>query len=279
MIVVLLAGLGLVTGSFLNVVIARVPAGGSIIHPRSSCPRCGAFITPRDNIPVLSWVLLRGRCRSCREPISFRYPLVELLTSVTWVLVGAWCLSSKEPMIPALLPTLLIVLSAGIALVFIDIEHHRLPDVIVLPLYPVVLVGLGLAGLATGEWPVTRAVIGAAVWLAAIGGIWLVSGGRAMGFGDVKIAPVLGLVLGWVGWGAAIIGLGSAWLLGGLVGVALLVSGRAKRGQSLAFGPFLIAGFWVGVFVGAALLNMYLQWIGLEPVAIAAGWSDTYEDT
>ena len=268
--VVLLGALGLVVGSFLNVVIARVPSGASIVRPRSACPRCGAPITARDNVPLLSWLILRGRCRDCRGPISVRYPLVELLTGVLWAATASWCLVGGDLPHLALLPTLLVVGSAGVALISIDIDHQRLPDVIVLPLYPLVGIGLVGAGLLSGDWPIERSLASAALWLAAVGGIWLVSRGRAMGLGDVKLAPLLGLVLGWIGWGPAVIGLGSAWIAGGCVAAALLATRRAGRRQAVAFGPFLIIGFWLGSFLGAPLLDAYLCGFGLAPIAGAS---------
>ena len=258
---VLLAGLGLIVGSFLNVVIYRVPNDLSIVRPGSACPACHAPISPRDNIPVLSWILLRGRCRSCHEHISARYPLVESLTAVVWLTLGWWAVQPSG--VAALLPLLLVLGSAGVALWFIDIEHYRLPDAIVLPLYPVTVAGLILAGVLSGSWPIGPAVVGTAVWLALIGGMWLLSGGRAMGFGDVKLAPVLGATLGWVGISSAVVGLIGAFLLGGIVGVWLLVSGRAKRGSHMPFGPYLLAGAAVGLLAGEAIGGAYLDSLGL----------------
>lgn len=257
---VFLAGLGLVVGSFLNVVIYRVPLDLSIVRPGSACPGCGNPIAPRDNIPVLSWLLLRGRCRHCAEPISGRYPLVEILNAVVWLAMGAWAISDAG--IPALLPLLLVLGSAGVALYFIDLDHHRLPDAIVLPLYPVTAVGLVLAGLLTGAWPLVEALIGVAIWLVVIGGLWLVSGGRGMGFGDVKLAPVLGATLGWVSIASAGVGLFTAFLLGAVVGVVLLVARRAGRRSAIPFGPFLLVGALVGLFWGSVIADGYLGLMG-----------------
>jgi leader peptidase (prepilin peptidase) / N-methyltransferase len=257
----LLAGLGVIVGSFLNVVIYRVPDGKSIVRPASACPGCGTPIAARDNIPVLSWLLLRGRCRTCHAPISARYPLVEALTGVVWVVLGWWCWGPDG--IDPLLPLLLALGSAGVALWFIDLDHHRLPDVIVLPLYPVTVIGLALAGLVTGEWPLADSLVGLAAWLLLIGGLWLFSGGRAMGFGDVKLAPVLGATLGWVGISSALVGLLAAFVLGGVLGVVLLVSGRARRGTHMPFGPFLLLGALIGLLAGEAIGAAYLAMVGL----------------
>ena len=264
LVIIGLGAMGVVVGSFLNVVIARVPAGVSITRPRSSCPGCGAFIESRDNVPLVSWLLLRGRCRHCQEPISMRYPLVEGLTGILWALIGGWSLGQSGTALSPLLPTLLIVVSAGVALVFIDLDCHRLPDSIVLPLWPVTLVGLVFAGIMSGEWPIGRALAAAGLWLLVIGGIWLVTSGRGMGLGDVKLAPVLGVILGWVGWGPAVVGLACAWFIGGGVALVLLMARRARQGEAVPFGPFLFSGFLVGVLAGSMLMNAYLSGTGLS---------------
>lgn len=256
---VLLGGLGLAVGSFLNVVIYRVPRDLSVVRPRSACPGCGAPITWRDDIPVLSWLLLHGRCRSCAQPISVRYPLIELLNAAVWLGLAAWAVTADQA---PLLPLLLVLSSAGIALFAIDLEHHRLPDAIVLPLYPVTVVGLALAGGLTGEWPIVPSLIGVAVWLLVIGGLWLVTGGRGMGFGDVKLAPVLGATLGWVSVSAAVVALVAAFALGALVGVGLMVARRAGRRSALPFGPFLLLGALLGLVSGGAIGSAYLGLLG-----------------
>jgi leader peptidase (prepilin peptidase)/N-methyltransferase len=258
---VLLAGLGLIVGSFLNVVIYRVPLGLSVIRPGSACPTCHAPITARDNIPLLSWLLLRRRCRHCHEPISARYPAVELLTSVVWVSLGWWCVQSPGRL--SLLPVLLILGAAAVALALIDIEHHRLPDAIVLPLYPITLVGLLVAGILSGDWNWSGALIGAACWLLPIGGLWFFTGGRGMGMGDVKLAPVLGGTLGWIAVGSALVGLLAAFVLGGLVGAALLIGRRAGRGTQIPFGPYLLMGAAVGLLLGEQLWTAYLGSMGI----------------
>lgn len=251
---VLLGCLGLAVGSFLNVVIYRVPLALSIVRPGSACPGCHTPIAPRDNIPLLSWLLLRGRCRTCGTRISVRYPLVELLNAVLWLALAWWTVAADAL---GLLPLLLVLGSAGVALAFIDLEHHRLPDAIVLPLYPATVIGLALAGLLSGEWPLASAGIGVAVWLGVIGGLWLVSGGRGMGFGDVKLAPVLGATLGWVAVSAAVVGLFAAFGLGALVGIVLLAARRAGRRSALPFGPFLLVGSLVGLVLGPASAEWY----------------------
>ncbi|WP_431837221.1 prepilin peptidase [Cellulomonas sp. Y8] len=253
----LLAGvLGLAVGSFLNVVVWRVPRGQSVVRPSSACPRCGHAIRSRDNVPVLSWLLLRGRCRDCGEPISIRYPLVEGVTGVVFavltLVVGAtWAL-----------PAVLYVAAVGVALTLIDLDVHRLPDRIVLPSYPVVAALLVLASWNPGgeaDW--------GALVRAAIGGVGLFlfyfaaafAYPRGMGFGDVKLAGVLGMLLAWFGWGTLAVGAFGAFVLGGLFAVGLLVAGRAQRKSGIPFGPWMIGGALLGLLVGESLWSVYLS--------------------
>lgn len=261
---VMLGGLGLIVGSFLNVVIHRVPLGMSVVRPPSACQSCHAPIAARDNIPVVSWLLLRGRCRRCGVSISARYPTVEILTGLAWLAMGWWAVTADDgTRVDPLLPLLLVLGSAGIALAFIDLDHHRLPDVIVLPLYPVTVLGLVLAGLVGSTWPVLPALAGAVAWLVIIGGIWLVTDGRGMGFGDVKLAPVLGVTLGWVAFGASVVGLFAAFVIGALVGLGLMVAGRAGRRSHVPFGPFLIVGAGIGLAAGGPIATAYASWMGI----------------
>ncbi len=151
---------------------------------------------------------------------------------------------------PALLPLCLLWVGIGAVLSAIDIRQHRLPDRIVLPMYPVLAVLLLTTGLITGRWPLLSCVGGAGLWLAAIGSVWLATSGRAMGLGDVKLAPLLGASLGWVSWDAALTGLVCCWLLGGLCALALLALGRVRRTDAIAFGPFMILGTLAGIALG-----------------------------
>lgn len=255
--------LGLIIGSFLSIVIARVPEGRSIYRPRSACPKCEQPIEWFDNIPVISWIHLRGRCRFCSQSISARYPIVELANSAAWVVLSWWCLGTSAESEQALLPLLLVFSSFGIVLALTDVDHHRLPDAIVVWMYPAAVAGLIYAGVATGHWQFAQSLLMALIWLIVIGGVWLVTAGRGMGFGDVKLAPVLGLVLGWVGWSEGFVGLFSSWILGGLAGLTLILMGKARRGTALPFGPFLILGFWAGLVIGASsLAKWYVDGIG-----------------
>lgn len=248
----LVAVLGLLIGSFLNVVIWRVPRGESLVSPPSSCPRCGARIAWFDNVPVLSWLLLRGHCRRCHEPIALRYPLVELATGVTFGLV-AWHFGVSWAV-----PAYLYLAAIGIALALIDIDVRRLPNAIVLPAYVVLPVLLAVASWGTDSWPaLLRAVIGGAV-LYAFYFLLVLAYPRGMGFGDVKLAGILGAALAWVGWGALVVGAFAAFFVGGLFSVVLLVSGRASRKSAIPFGPWMILGCAIGVAFGESLWSAYL---------------------
>jgi len=244
--------LGLVVGSFLNVVVWRVPRGQSVVRPRSACPACGHPIRARDNVPVLSWLLLRGRCRDCGEPISPRYLVVELGTAVLFALV-AWRFGYAWET-----PVFLWLAGAAIALALIDVEHHRLPDAIVGPSYVVAAVGLDAIALASGRLDdLARAGAGGAVLLAFYFAL-LFAYPAGMGWGDVKLAGLLGLHLGWLGWGTLVVGAFAAFVLGGLFAIGLLVAGRAGRKTKVPFGPWMLLGAAVGVAVGEPLWSAYL---------------------
>jgi leader peptidase (prepilin peptidase) / N-methyltransferase len=245
------AGLfGLAIGSFLNVVIYRVPAGLSVVSPPSACPACDAPIRNRHNIPVVGWLALRGRCADCSTPISARYPIVEAATAALFVALTIRLASLH--LSPAL-PAYLYLAAAGLALALIDIDHHRLPDAIVLPSYAVVAVTLTVASLVTDDWQaLVRAAIGAAALFAGYFALALAYP-SGMGFGDVKLAGVLGALLGWLSWSALVIGTFAGFVLGALYGVALMALGRAGRKTAIPFGPFMIAGSLLAVFVAAPL--------------------------
>jgi leader peptidase (prepilin peptidase)/N-methyltransferase len=259
LLIALLALLGLAVGSFLNVVITRVPEGASVIQPKPKCPTCEFKFCLRDRIPVLSWLLRHGRCRGCESPISARYPIVEIVTAVAWAGLATYALMCNAL---GLLPLMLCASAILISLFVIDLDHKRLPDRLTFLMYPVAIIGLAIDGLATGSWPIGSALLGAAIWLIPIGGIWLFSVGRGMGMGDVKLAPALGLILGWVSVGSTVVGLASGWLIGGVVSIVLILVGRARSGTSIPFGPFLIAGFGIGLAAGAVISDAYLGAVG-----------------
>jgi leader peptidase (prepilin peptidase) / N-methyltransferase len=257
-IVVLVAALGLLIGSFLNVVIARVPEGQSVIRPGSACPRCRAPISRRDNIPVVSWLLLRGRARCCGEPISPRYPLVEAGTAAAFGAVAAWNGADW------LLPALLYLAAISIALTMIDLAVRRLPNAITLPSYLIAAALLTVAALAEGEpGRLLRAAISGAA-LYAFYFVLMVAKPGGMGFGDVKLAGVLGLYLGWFGWQHAVVGAFLAFAVGGIVGITLMLLGRAGRKTQIPFGPYMILGAWLGLAYAADLSSWYLETSGIS---------------
>lgn len=257
MIPVLVGLFGLLIGSFLNVVVYRVPAGASLVSPPSACPRCSTPISPRDNVPVLSWVLLRGRCRTCSEPISARYPLVEAGTGLLFGLT-AWRFPVEDAASAVVLVAYLYLASIAVALALIDLDVHRLPDAIVLPSIFVAAVILTIAAALGGDWgDLGRAAAGGAVLFVAYF-LMLVAYPAGMGFGDVKLAAVLGIYLGWLGWGVLAVGAMAAFLLGGVFAVVLVVRGRADRGSGIPFGPWMLLGAVVGIGVGQQAWDGYL---------------------
>ncbi|MDH2443887.1 prepilin peptidase [Amnibacterium sp. CER49] len=263
--------LGLLVGSFLNVVVHRVPLGLSVVAPASSCPGCGSRIAARDNVPLVSWALLRGACRTCRMPIPVRYPLVEALTAVAFVVAAAPFLPALERATDARtalaagleLAAYCYLAAISVALAAIDLDVRRLPDRIVLPAYLVGAVFLGAADLLRGDAvAAVTAAAGAACSFAFYYALAWVKPG-AMGYGDVKLAGVLGLFLGQVGVPALVVGTFAAFLGGGLFGVVILLSRRGAGSTAIPFGPWMLAGAWVGVLFGAPLATAYLALAGL----------------
>lgn len=268
--VTLVGALGLAIGSFLNVVVYRVPAGLSVVRPASACPQCHSAIRSRDNVPVLSWLLLRGRCRDCRAAISARYPAVEAITGLAFVLVALWAVPPILTAEGALAVASGVVALAGwlylaaitVALSAIDLDTRRLPDAIVLPSYLVVGVLFTTAALLGGHVDALLPMgVGALASVAFYLVLALVYPG-GMGMGDVKLAGVLGLALGYAGWPALIVGVAAAFVLGGIVGVVVLAVRRA-RDRAIPFGPWMFAGAWIGIVAGAAVATGYLELTGL----------------
>jgi leader peptidase (prepilin peptidase)/N-methyltransferase len=235
--------IGAIIGSFLNVVIHRLPRGESLSRPGSHCSSCGASVAPYDNVPVLSWLLLRGRCRDCAASISARYPLVEVLTAVLLAAVVA-----ARGFVPEL--ALWLPLVAGlVACAAIDLEHRLIPNRITGP-----LAALGLAGAIAvrGDEAVELAAAGAGAFVFLLIPALLRPGG--MGMGDVKLAGVIGLFLGvWV-----IPALLVAFTAGSLVGGFLIArEGPGARKRAVPFGPFLALGAVVGLLAGPELIDLY----------------------
>lgn len=266
-IVAAVASLGAIIGSFLNVVIHRVPREESIAFPASHCPSCDTAIRPYDNIPVISWAVLRGRCRSCRAPISARYPAVELLTgalfALTYLLHSGLTLS---------LPFDLAFVAAIIALVFIDAEHMLLPNVITYPGAALALVArvfvpnlYGVAALGGEHMPAWLLSLGGAVLGALAGGgfLWLVGWlwerarrVEAMGLGDVKMMFMVGAFLGWpLTFLTIFVGV----LTGSLAGVAtMLRRGERDMQMLLPFGIFLGLGSLISLLLGTRIIDWYV---------------------
>jgi len=245
------AAYGLVFGSFLNVVVYRLPRGLSLLRPRSHCPACGAPVRWFDNVPVLSYALLLGRCRACRRPISVRYPAVE---------VGAGALAAGVAVrfgltVPGLGAMLLVMLLLPLAL--IDLEHRLLPDALTLP-----GIGLGLAcswagGLASLPDALVGAAVGAGLPYAVMVAYRRLRGVEGMGLGDVKLLAMIGAFLGWRGM---LLTLGVGATGGALVGLTLIAAGRGRRDTELPFGTFLSAAACVVVFAGPAIMRV-LGWV------------------
>lgn len=250
---------GLVIGSFINVLIYRIPQGKSIVSPPSACRSCGSRLTLQDLIPVLSYLVLRGKCRHCAERISTRYPLVELITAVIFVTLYYKFGFSAPFLAFAYLMTILI------AIFFIDIDHRIIPN------------GLVLAGLAGGLavfiynlicpmpevfadtkwWTPLAGLLPGTVFLliVAIAGSLLYKTDDAMGMGDVKLMAPVGLFLGWK---LCLIALFISVILGGVLSLLLMVTGIKKRKDTVAFGPFIVAGTFITIMWGWDLLYWYL---------------------
>ena len=243
------AGLfGLLVGSFLNVLIHRLPREESVVRPGSHCPACGGTIRPLDNVPVISWLFLRGRCRTCRAPISVRYPFVELSNGGLWV-AAFW----RSPSMADFLSGAFLC-SACLTLAWIDADFQILPDAITLT---GMVAGLGLSLLSV-ERTLRGAVVGAAV---GAGALYLVGWGwsrirnvEAMGLGDVKMLGMVGAFLGL--WGVFVtVFLGS--VLGSVVGLSLVFSRRGSLATALPFGVYLAVGAIAAYFFGSPLLSGY----------------------
>lgn len=262
---IVLAGiLGLLIGSFANVVAYRVPAGISLLRP-SQCPHCAAPIRPWQNVPVLSWLALRGRCASCSAPISARYPLVEAVTAAMFAAL-AWYLPtlglSDNVSVVAWIAYSWFAASS-VVLVLIDLDTRRLPNVIVVPSLVVGLIAFTLTWLLGADaWALPRALIGMVAMFASYAVIRFIRP-DGMGGGDVKLAAVAGLYLAWLGWGALVVGWLGGFVVGGLFGIAVIAARRATRSSAMAFGPWLLLGTWIGILVGNIVGQQYLALCGL----------------
>jgi leader peptidase (prepilin peptidase)/N-methyltransferase len=244
-----LAGiLGLCVGSFLNVCIHRLPRGESLMHPPSRCPKCGCSLRWFHNVPVVSWIALRGRCAGCSAPISIRYPAIELMTAALWMLLVwltpvGWLLASR-----------LVLGTALIVLFMIDLEHQILPNSITLP---GIVVGFGFS-LVTFPGP-RDALLGILLGGGVLYGIalayYLIRKREGMGMGDVKMLAMIGAFLGWR---AVLVTLVLSSFAGALIGVVLMASQRGSMRYALPFGTFLSIGAFVAMLTGEQLVRWYM---------------------
>ncbi|TNC29573.1 prepilin peptidase [Amycolatopsis alkalitolerans] len=251
---------GLVTGSFLTVVVHRLPRGESLITPPSRCPACGHRIRARHNVPVLGWLLRRGRCADCGAPIAARYPVIELGTGLSFLVVTAKMTGIG---LTSALPAYLYLTAVSIALVAIDLEHRRLPNALVIPSCVVMAVLLAVCSAYRGAWwPLGRGLVGGALLCAAF---WLIAVlfPHAMGFGDVRLAGLLGGALTYLSWAALVVGALAGFAFGALFGVVLLATGRGDRKTAVPFAPFMVAGAYLGTFAGDAIAVWYSGLFGV----------------
>ena len=250
---------GLLFGSFLTVVVERVPEGGSVMAPPSRCGSCGLRLGPRDLVPVLSWVALRGRCRRCKAPIGYEAIVLELVTATVFV---AFALKFEDDVVLLAFWVLGATLVAQSA---IDIRWQRLPRQITFT--GMVLGGILLAIAAVVDDEPERiwmSALGAVIALALIGAIYYGSkayygSDMGFGFGDVILAPLLGMFLGWLNPGIVPVGLFFGFVLGAVVGVAAAAFDKADRRTALPFGPFLALGTVLAVFLGQPFVDLVLQ--------------------
>jgi leader peptidase (prepilin peptidase)/N-methyltransferase len=239
--------IGLCVGSFLNVVIYRLPLGQSIVSPGSRCTKCGYELRWYDNIPVLSWASLRGRCRRCRAPISAQYPIVELVTGLLFVLV-VWL----TPVGPLLVSRLILV-AILVALFGIDLEHQILPNSITLP---GIAIGLMFSFIAPPGWQdaVLGALLGAGVLYGIAAAYYAVRREEGLGMGDVKMLAMIGAFLGWK---AVLVTMVLSTFSGAAIGLALISAQRGGMKLALPFGTFLAVGAIAAMLAGDPLIAWY----------------------
>jgi len=247
--IVLIFILGLIVGSFSNVCIYRIPRNESIIYPASHCPKCRSKIKPVDNIPLLSFILLKGRCRNCKSKISIQYPVVELLTGLIYLIIYlAYGLSIQTL-------SYIILSSALIIIAFIDLNEQIIPDVISLP---GIVVGFILSFFIN-----YISFVDSALGIAVGGGIILIIGlggsvifkKEAMGGGDVKLAAMIGAFLGWR---YIVISLFLGFFLGALAGIVLILSKIKSREDAVPFGPFIVLGSFITLLWGEKIITWYI---------------------
>ncbi len=251
---VLVGLLGLRAGSFGNVVIDRTARGQSVVRPAWRCPACRVPAAWRDNLPVAGWLLLRGRCRSCRQPISVRYPLVELAMGMVWFAVT---LRLAGESLGWAVPAYLALVFVCLVLAVMDATTHLLPNRVTYPSFPLIAGLLLVASVALGDVGRLGRGMLAAVAVGAFFLLLALISPRGVGAGDCKFAPTLGLALGWLSWGAVAVALVAAFLLSGLAGLAAMLLVRLPRKTLVPFGPWLAAGALLAIMAGGKVAGWF----------------------
>jgi leader peptidase (prepilin peptidase) / N-methyltransferase len=256
--------LGAAVGSFLNVVIYRTVQGESWLKGRSKCDHCRKKIAWFDNIPIFSFLFLKRKARCCGKPIPISYPIVEFMTGtlfVWWYLIGFLFFKLTTTPFQLLQPLFWLVVGVLLLTIFFaDLMHMIIPDKVVGTLFIITLIyRLYLTSSSIMQVKdLQMAVLGMILAVVFLGGLWLVTKGRGMGLGDVKLAAPVALILGWP---KTLVGLFFAFILGGMAAMVLLVSNRKKFGQVIPFGPFIIAGAVLSLIWGDAIFNWYAYWL------------------
>ncbi|MEY3278173.1 MAG: hypothetical protein RLZZ426_659 [Actinomycetota bacterium] len=268
---------GLAIGSFINVVVYRLPRNESVIRPRSACPECGCTIAWFDNIPILSWILLRARCRVCGARISFVYPVIEFTLALMFGLTAHLSARNLDWDTNAQAVASLLIVGAfawlcaiGVALTAIDVRTNELPNKLVLSLY---LVGIPLLTTSSlinqNSQQLVRAFFGLLILGLFYSSLSLFIS-LGMGMGDVKLSGILGFYLAWLSWGSFIVGSLAAFGLGAGAGLTLIAVGKANRKSSIAFGPWMLLGAGVGALWGHELWSSYISVINSTLLSISS---------
>ena len=246
---------GLCVGSFLNVCIFRIPESKSLVSPPSTCPSCNTAIRFYDNIPVLSYMLLRGRCRACKKSISLRYPLIELMTGLLWML----CYLKYGLTVECII--YIIFLSTLVVITFIDIDHRIIPDKISLPGIPVFFIAALFIPEIGWKNSVLGILLGGGSLLLVAEAYHLITKQEGMGGGDIKLLAMIGALIGWKGVFFTVF---ASSAIGTLVGVIVMIITRNNMKLAVPFGPFLAFGAGLYVFLGEAIIRWYLGISGIQ---------------
>jgi len=252
---------GLAVGSFLNCLIYRLETGGSFLKGRSFCPHCKHVLNWQDLIPLLSFLILRGKCRYCQQKISWQYPLVELATGIIFLLVFLTYIH-----INIYTGVYLLIISCFLIVIFVyDLKHYIIPDKVIYPAIVLVFIyqlfgnwKLEIGNLQPLLNPFSSALLASVFFLAIV----LVSQGRWMGIGDIKLAFLMGLLLGFPN---ILVALFSAFLIGAIIGIGLIISGKKTLKSEVPFGPFLVTGTFIALFWGQEIVNWYAKVIHPPP--------------